>query len=122
MELKSLTSILAKADAEVAKRSLDLAYGVPQVAWCSDVATLRASAGLPDDPVKRAKVLAVRAKLAESDAESLAGRLKDAEVSANEAVAMARATNDEPAEAEATLSAGQVLRFARRSQLRELRD
>ncbi len=111
MGLKSLTAILAKADAEVAKRSLDLAYGVPQVAWCGDVETLRASAGLPDDPAKRAQVLAVRAKLAESDAQSLAGRLKDAEASANEAVTMARATNDEPAEAEATLSAGQVLRF-----------
>ncbi len=111
MFLKSLTSILAKADVEVAKRSLDLAYGVPQVAWCGDVATLRASAGLPDDPLRRAKVLAVRAKLAESDAQSLAGRLKDAEASANEAVTMARATSDEPAEAEATLAAGQVLRF-----------
>jgi tetratricopeptide (TPR) repeat protein len=111
MELKSLTAILANADAEVAKRSLDLAYGVPQVAWCADVATLRASAGLPDDPVRRAQVLEVRAKLAEADAQTLAGKLKDAEVSANEAVTMARASHDEPAQAEALLSAGQAIRF-----------
>ena len=111
MEFKSLASVLANADVDVAKHAMDLAYGAPQVAWCADVETLRASAGLPDDPAKRAQVLAVRAKLAESDAQSLAGRLKDAEASANEAVTMARATRDVPAEAEATLSAGQVLRF-----------
>ncbi len=109
--LKSLTSILSKADVEVARRSLDLAYGVPQVAWCADVATLRASAGLPDDPIKRARVLDVRAKLAEVEAQTLAGKLKDAEASANQAVAMARAIPDEPSEAEALLSAGQALRF-----------
>ncbi|HEY2514739.1 MAG TPA: serine/threonine-protein kinase [Polyangiaceae bacterium] len=111
MALKSLGSVLANADGDVAKHAMDLAYGVPQVAWCGDVETLRASAGLPDDPGMRAKVLAVRAKLAESDAESLAGRLKDAEASANEAITMARATKDDPAVAEATLSAGEVLRF-----------
>ena len=111
MGLKSLTAILAKADVEVAKRALDLAYGAPQVAWCADVATLRASAGLPDDPIKRAQVREVRATLAEVEARSLAGKLKDAEASAAKAVTMARSTGDEPALAEALLSAGQVSRF-----------
>ncbi len=108
-QVRSLTTVLAHADAQVVKKAIEIAYGLPQLAWCADVATLRASAGLPDDPAARAQVLQVRAKLADVEAADFAGRAKEAEAGAAEAVTLARAIDHAPTTAEALLASGRQL-------------
>ncbi len=109
-QLRSLTATLANADADVVKSAVDFAYGLPQTSWCADVTTLRASAGLPDDPARRAKALAVRAILADAEASTLAGRLTEAEARTADAVTRARDLGDAPTTAEALYYAGQTRR------------
>ena len=110
-DFRSLTPMLTNADVAVVSRATEVAYGLPQTSWCADVPTLRASAGLPDDPAKRQKVLEVRKKLADAESRALAGRLKEAEALAADAVTLARSTDHAPTTAEALLYAGQTLRW-----------
>jgi tetratricopeptide (TPR) repeat protein len=77
-ETRAVTALLAHADAQVVKRGIALAYGLPDVRWCADVTALRASAGLPDDPVKRVKAIELRDRLDEVAADFAVGRDADA--------------------------------------------
>ena len=108
-EARAITSMLANADLQVVQKSLAIAYGLPQLSWCADTRTLRASAGLPDDPDKRARVVEVRAKLADADSRELTGRLPEARAIAAEGVSLARATEHAPTIADALSVFGRIV-------------
>lgn len=77
-EARAATALLAHADTDVVERGLSLAYGLPDVRWCSDVPALRAAAGLPDDPQKRRQAIALRDRMAEVSVEFDVGRAAEA--------------------------------------------
>jgi tetratricopeptide (TPR) repeat protein len=105
-QARSLTALLVDADAQVVSKSTEIIYGLPETAWCADVAALRASSGLPDDPVKRQKVLDVREKLAAAASLHVAGRYKEGEVVAEAAVSLARDADHPQTTAEALMAEG----------------
>jgi tetratricopeptide (TPR) repeat protein len=107
-EMRALTAMFRTADAEVVKRSLDAAYGLQRVAFCADVQGLKASAGLPDDPAIRARVLDARSQLARARSLALAGKLTEALSVGEGALAVARAVGHPSTVAEALFLLGEV--------------
>jgi tetratricopeptide (TPR) repeat protein/predicted Ser/Thr protein kinase len=105
-QARSLTAMLVDADPQVVSKSIDITYGLPETSWCADVATLRASSGLPDDPAKRQKVLDVREKLAEAATLHVAGRYREGKGVAEAAVSLARNADHAQTTAEALLAEG----------------
>jgi tetratricopeptide (TPR) repeat protein/predicted Ser/Thr protein kinase len=107
-ELRALTTVFRQADADVVKKSLDAAYGLTSVGFCADVQGLHASAGLPDDPAARARVLEARSELARANSLSLAGKFTDALGVAEQAVAVGRQSGHGSTIAEALYLVGDV--------------
>jgi eukaryotic-like serine/threonine-protein kinase len=107
-ELRALTTVLRRADAQVSTRAVDAAYGLTGVSFCADVQGLRASAGLPDDPAARARVVEARGELARAGSLSLAGKLNDALAAAEGALAIARESKHPSTIAEALYLIGEV--------------
>ncbi len=105
-EAASIASVLMGADSQVVAKAVDIAYGLPDVSWCADVPTLRASAGLPDDPAKRARVLAVRARLADVASMVLAGKYDEAASLSRALLSMAREVGHAPTTAEVLYEEG----------------
>jgi tetratricopeptide (TPR) repeat protein len=101
VELRALTSLLRHADAQVVDMSISAAYGLPPLRWCEDVKALRSSLGLPDDPVKRARVQEARQAIAEADALALGDKNEEARGVAERALDLARSASHESTEAEA---------------------
>ena len=92
IEIKSLTALLSHADDAVLPRALEATYGLTSPRWCADVNGLRSAIGLPDNAELRAKVLAVRAQIADADSLRAAGKSREARALAERALADARAT------------------------------
>ncbi len=76
-ELGALTSVLARADAEVVRQSVQAASQLGDLAECADGAALKAAVRPPRDPVIARRVAAVREQLAV--VQSLDGAAKYAE-------------------------------------------
>ena len=103
-QARSLTALLVDADPQVVSRSIDIVYGLPETSWCADVPALRASAGLPDDPVKRAQVLEVQQKLADAASLHAVGKYRQGKEVAEAAVSLARSAGHARTTAEALLA------------------
>ena len=101
VELRAQTALFAHADTEIVEHAVAAAQALPPLAACADRAALEAPVPLPVDPAARAKIAAVRAKVADARAQFDAGKYKDALATATAAAAAARATGYRPAEAEA---------------------
>jgi tetratricopeptide (TPR) repeat protein/predicted Ser/Thr protein kinase len=108
LELRALTSLFRRADAQVVDNAVKAAHELPSLAWCADAQALRANVGLPDDPSKRARALDARRDLAEASALSLGDKNADALAVAQRALDSARAADDERLEAEALFLAGRA--------------
>ena len=105
-ELRGLTTVLA-SDSQIVHGSLDAATGLVPIAECASGA-MRDAMRPYEDPAVRARVDAVRTKLAEADAQRLAGRAKAAIPIALAAVEEARKTNVRAAEGLALFSLGRA--------------
>ncbi|HEY2510988.1 MAG TPA: serine/threonine-protein kinase [Polyangiaceae bacterium] len=105
-EMRALVSIFRRADRGAVDQAVKAAYGLTSVNWCQDVNALRASSGLPVEPVKRARVLEARAALATSASLGLAGKNSEAVAEAQRARDMAREAGHGATEAEALFEAG----------------
>lgn len=108
-EARASTELLARADAQVAKRGLTLAYGLPDVRWCADVPALRASVGLPDDPVRRAAAIALRQRIDAVSAAFSVGRGADSLGEMASIVEAARQLGHPPTTAAALHMKGRLL-------------
>jgi tetratricopeptide (TPR) repeat protein len=100
-ELRALTTLFRRADGAIVESSVKAAYGLTAPSWCADVNSLRASAGLPVDPAKRAVVLQARAQLAEAKSLFLGGKYKEALPATESGLATARSVFHTGTEAEA---------------------
>jgi tetratricopeptide (TPR) repeat protein len=100
-ELESLAAVYAHADARAVEQAVQSAHELPAIATCGDVESLRRGVPPPSDPEVRARVDALRAKLAESKTRGEAGMQADALRLAEEAVAEARPLEYRPVLAEA---------------------
>lgn len=105
-ELRGLTDVLA-TDSKDVHQSVDAAMGLVPVADCANPA-MRDAVKPYEDPAIRSRVDAMRSKLAEVDAQRLAGRPKIAKPLAVLAVAEARQTNVRAAVGLALLALGRV--------------
>ena len=76
--LRSLTDLLAVANADMVARAVDAATALPSLDRCSDVKQLRESADPPRDEAARARVEAIRKRAAVVDALNLTGRHTEA--------------------------------------------
>jgi tetratricopeptide (TPR) repeat protein len=99
-EIHAATSLFVKADKQVVKKAIDIAYALPDVAYCADVPTLRASPGLPDDRAKRERAIAIRDRSAELVVLYEAKKCKDGERLGQDIVAEARALGHAPTTAQ----------------------
>jgi tetratricopeptide (TPR) repeat protein len=108
VELRALTSLFRRADAQVVDTAVNAAYGLPALSWCADVRGLRANVGLPDDPGKRAQVEEARRTIADANALALGDKNKDALVVAKRALEIAREASHEATEAEALYAVGWI--------------
>jgi serine/threonine-protein kinase len=73
-ELRALTGLFRRADDELIGRSVEAALALAPIDGCADSAALLAAVPPPDQPALRARVEAVRRKLADVDALEAAGR------------------------------------------------
>src|SRR6185436_17046127 len=71
--LSALVSVLKAADAQVAQKAIDATAGLPSLDACADLAALTALVPPPADAAARAKVDAIRSRLAKPKAMLLAG-------------------------------------------------
>ncbi|MBL0217123.1 MAG: tetratricopeptide repeat protein [Myxococcales bacterium] len=106
-ELGALTRELATADAALVMGSQRAAIDLSSLAACDDVAGLSAPVQ-PPDPASRARVEALRAQLAEANAQRVLGRTVVGLAKAQVVVAQATALKYRPLEAEALLLAGDL--------------
>jgi serine/threonine protein kinase/tetratricopeptide (TPR) repeat protein len=95
-EIRAATALFVKADQQVVKNAIDVAYSLPDVTFCADVPTLRASPGLPDDPARRQRAIAIRDRAAELVVLYQAKKCKDGELLGRDLVAEARALGHAP--------------------------
>ncbi|HZN91585.1 MAG TPA: serine/threonine-protein kinase, partial [Myxococcales bacterium] len=107
-ELRSLVEVLAAADDKVVARSVEAVSALMPIAHCADAAALGVPVVPPKDADTRAKVDALREKLAKVKALHDAGRYQAALPAAQAAVAEARALEYLPVLAEALVRQGKV--------------
>ena len=107
-ELRSLTTLLAAADADVVDRAVGAALQLTPLDGCADSKRLREATPLPDNPEQRKQIEAVRTKLGDVQALRSAGKMNDAFALAEKTAAEARATNYRPVEAEALYWLGEL--------------
>ena len=105
-ELRALTDLLS-TESNLGHGSIDAATALVPIADCANAA-MRDAVRPYEDPAVRARVDAVRTKVAEADARRLAGRAKSARPIAAAAVEEARTTNVTAAVAHALLTRGRV--------------
>ncbi len=105
-ELAAVTALLSHADAAMLDRAPDGAGRLPAIAACADVPALRSGLRQPRDAGERAKVDAIRGRVARARAAFGPGRWTDGKTEAEGALAEARALGFRPAIAEAAYSLG----------------
>ncbi|HYV47097.1 MAG TPA: serine/threonine-protein kinase, partial [Myxococcaceae bacterium] len=106
--LAALVSVLKAADAQVAQKAVDAVAGLPALDGCADLAALTALVPPPQDAAARAKVEALRKKLAAPKAQLLAARFKEGLEPAKAAAAEAAALGYAPVVADAQQLLGQL--------------
>ncbi|MCA9712465.1 MAG: tetratricopeptide repeat protein, partial [Myxococcales bacterium] len=110
--LHAAVDVLAHADADATKHSVELVAGLPDLARCDDVERLeeqRQRVPPPDDPRVAEAVEQLRGRLADIDAMDGAGQHADALARAEAAVQQAEALGYAPVQAEAELRQGSLL-------------
>jgi len=105
-DVKAQVELFSSADATLAMKAPQIAASLPALAQCADVAALRAPVRPPADAGTRARVDAVRAKLAQAKAQSRSLATKRGLEIATPAVSEARALKYRPLEAEALVTLG----------------
>jgi tetratricopeptide (TPR) repeat protein len=93
-ELAATIRLFSSANAKLVDDALTAARGLGDIASCADVSALRAPYATPRDPAARARVQAVRTKLAEGRVLIRARHLADAETMLNAALAEAKSLDD----------------------------
>ncbi|WP_158501887.1 tetratricopeptide repeat protein [Vitiosangium sp. GDMCC 1.1324] len=106
--LKALVDVLATADAKLVETATRAVSALPPLDECASAAALTAPVRPPADPTTRAKVDAVRVKLAEVEAQRAAGRPTEGRKLVQQAMDEARALAYRPLEAEALLALGRL--------------
>jgi tetratricopeptide (TPR) repeat protein len=107
-EVRTLAAVFDHADADVVVRSVQAAQGLRPVAQCADVTALRAVVRPPEDPAARRRLAELRARLAATKAQVIAGRHRGAAKEVSQLVDDAEAANYAPIMAEALLQLGEV--------------
>jgi eukaryotic-like serine/threonine-protein kinase len=103
----ALVGLLAeKSDPAFLDRAVTAVTGLDPIAECADAEALAAAVPLPPDPVTRARVAGLRARLEEAAARRLAGRYADGLAMAAPVVEEARGLAYPPLLAEALFAAG----------------
>ncbi|MBX3206596.1 MAG: serine/threonine protein kinase [Labilithrix sp.] len=108
VQLRALTSLFRRADAQIVGASVKASYELPALSWCADVKELRTNLGLPDDPAKRGRVEEARQAIAEANVLALGDKNREALVIAGRALVLARDAAHESTEAEALYLVGWV--------------
>ncbi|WP_437913932.1 serine/threonine-protein kinase [Sorangium sp. So ce302] len=112
-EMGALTALFAHgADAEVLDRSIEASLALPGLERCADAGALTAAIPPPADAAARARIDALRGRLAEVRALDEAGKFGDALALARPLADEARAADHAPIEAEALLMLGRAARDA----------
>ncbi len=107
--LQALTSLLAQGpDEDVLREAARAALALPDLGGCADAAALAAAAPPPTDASARARVDAVRARLAHAEALYATGKRKEAEAIARAAVDEAHGIGYAPLEAQAVYLLGRI--------------
>jgi tetratricopeptide (TPR) repeat protein len=107
-DLGSVVTTLATGDATVLRDAVGMASGLPSIAACADVASLRELQALPADPQARARIETLDAEIARCHALALAGRYPEATPCATAAAKAAGELGHNPAIAEAELTVGEI--------------
>jgi tetratricopeptide (TPR) repeat protein len=107
-EVAALTRVLGAADGDVVRASGRAVDSLSRLDRCADTQALRETVRPPDDPAARSRVAALRARLALAKAQFDTFQAKDGLVTADGAVADARALGYKPLLAEALLLQGQL--------------
>ncbi|WP_437713788.1 serine/threonine-protein kinase [Sorangium sp. So ce448] len=112
-EMRALTALFAqRADAEVLDRSIEASLALPGLDRCADAGALTAAVPPPADAAARARIDALRGRLAEVRALDEAGKFGEALALARPLADEARAADYAPIEAEALLMLGRAARDA----------
>ncbi|AGP41059.1 serine/threonine-protein kinase [Sorangium cellulosum] len=112
-EMTALAALFARGpDAEVLDRSVQASLALPGLAGCADAGALTAAIPPPEDAAARARVGALRGRLAEVRALAEAGKFGEALALARPIADEARAVGHAPIEAEALLALGRAQRDA----------
>ncbi|MEO8704951.1 MAG: serine/threonine-protein kinase [Kofleriaceae bacterium] len=106
--LAAVTETLSHADDAVIEHAVELVRGLPAITACSDLAWLGERVRPPLDPAVRAVTLEVAARIASSQAEQRAGKLREAAVTAGAATVLAETTDHAPTRARAHLALGKA--------------
>lgn len=112
-ELKSLSDLLATADAQVVEKAVEAASALPSLDGCADAAALAADVPRPTEPEARAALDAATLALTEAKTLLEAGRYPAALKRAEAAVESARRARYRPVEAEALEVRGRILLYQR---------
>jgi len=107
-ELKVLVNLFTNADADVVAHAVSAAQSLSPLSSCADSENLRAPVRPPADPARRARVEALRARLAEARALNEAGKAAQALPIVRSVVAEATPLGYRPLEGEALLLRGSV--------------
>ena len=100
-EVKALTDVFARADAQIVEKAVEAAQGVTPLQGCADVASLTAPVKPPADPTLRAAVETQRAALAQVRALSDTGKYAEGLKLAKRVAPEAQKLGYKPLEAEA---------------------
>ncbi|WP_437997656.1 serine/threonine-protein kinase [Sorangium sp. So ce185] len=112
-EMTALAALFARGpDAEVLDRSVQASLALPGLAGCADAGALTAAIPPPEDAAARARVGALRGRLAEVRALAEAGKIGEALALARPIADEARTVGHAPIEAEALLALGRAQRDA----------
>ncbi len=108
-ELTATVSVLESADVKVLDRAVAMVRGLPDIAQCADVTSLRTPFAEPRDPAKRKMVESVRSDLAQAATLVRARKYDEAEAIARKGEADARTAENRPLEALGSFFVGSAL-------------
>jgi eukaryotic-like serine/threonine-protein kinase len=108
-EMRALTNIFARADAQVVERAVEAAQALTPLRGCADAAALTAQVKPPQDPATYARVERHRGTLAEIKALKDTGKYERALEMAKPLLAASRETGYKPLEVETLLMLGSLL-------------
>jgi tetratricopeptide (TPR) repeat protein/tRNA A-37 threonylcarbamoyl transferase component Bud32 len=106
--LRALTRVFSEARGEVVENSVSATNALATLARCADVPLLRQVERLPEDPDVRARIAALRARLADLKAGYDAGRWRESLTASTALAAEARQVGFQPLIAEALELVGNI--------------